>query len=84
MADLASDSLGTGLFALTLARALDLELSNTTEICLSGDASASALTSEVRQCHFCHRGSHTQSPLLYDSSQKSNHSSMVPSDKSPS
>jgi len=84
MADLASDSSGTGLFALTLARALDLELSNTTEICLSGDASTSALTSEVRQSYFCLRGSHTQSPLLYDSSQKSNRSSMVPSDKSPS
>jgi hypothetical protein len=43
-----SQASSTQLFALTLARALDLELSDTTEICLSGNASSSALTSEVR------------------------------------
>lgn len=53
MADLATDSSGTTqLFALTLARALDLQLWDTTEICLSGNASSSALTTEVRFRNF--------------------------------
>ena len=51
MADLASES-SPHLFALTLARALDLELSDTTEICLGGNVSTSELTSEVRPCTF--------------------------------
>ena len=51
MADLANDP-SPHLFALTLARALDLELSDTTEICLGGNVSTSELTSEVRLCTF--------------------------------
>lgn len=79
MADIANDSSRTGptqLFALTLARALDLELFDTTEICLSGNASSSALTSEVRTCNVFLSFQDLTS-LLYNSSQKSNRCSMV-------
>src|SRR5579863_5251029 len=52
MSDLDSSVPRTHLVALTLARALDRELSNTTEICLSGLISSSELATEVRPFPF--------------------------------
>jgi hypothetical protein len=72
MADLATDS-SPHLFALTLARSLDLELSDTTEICLGGSVSTSELTSEVRLCTLS--ASEDLTLLQRNSSQKSNPSS---------
>src|SRR6266851_1277484 len=47
MSDL-DDSSGTHLLSLTLARALQLDMENTREICFSGRTSISALSNEVR------------------------------------